>query len=206
MYTVQSWLESQVTFAFSSVCQSGLCYFYEFLACQPTACVRKFFRLCSSLYCLYRPQIQSGWALEVLGRAMLWINPVTAWMVCPTRQGFSRTLPRLVEPSLHQNLVLQLPCSMVSSPERASIVPLQCYGHLPTLLKAISLITWSISIGKIDVGLLLRLWVLLNPCSQTPLAQICYLPVKVLLGWGRRTGHSHFSGISTTVKLQWEQN
>lgn len=90
----------------------------------------------------------------------------------PTRRGFSRTLPRLVEPNLHQNLVLQLP---FSNPGGASIVPLQCSGHHPALLEASSLSTWNISVGKIGVGLLLRLWVLLSALSQ-----VCYLSVKVL--------------------------
>lgn len=117
-------------------------------------------------------------------------------LVHPTRQGFSRILPRLVEPNIYQNLVLQLPCS---SPGGASTVPLQCSGHHPTLLKAISLITWNISIGKIVLGLLLRLWVLLNPCSPTPLSPVCSLP-------GEDVQEFSFTGISTTVKLQWMQN
>lgn len=129
-------------------------------------------------------------------------------LVHPTRQGFSRILPRLVEPNLHQNLVLQLP---YSSPGGASIMPLQCSGYHPTLLKAISLIIWIISVGKIGLGLLLRLWVLLSPCSQTP--QICSLPAwggwaGILLPWHShrcetRTG-SRISPATFTPIIKWK--
>lgn len=71
-------------------------------------------------------------------------------------QAFSRTLPGLVEHGLHQNLVLQLPHSVLFNPGKAL-----CINSEFTMIRAflncpevIGVLSWNVSGGKINCAFL----------------------------------------------------